>query len=815
MQDLNLTLRQLRRSPGFALTAVLTLALGIGATTAIFTLVYDVVMQPLPFEHPEQLVTIQEKVAEWSNIYPTLPVSANHFTFWQHNNRSFEAMAVMEQYSIPLGVGDHPFQVGVLTATPGLFQVLQVEPRLGRSFSAYEAQPGHEHVVVLLFDLWHNQFDSDSHILGKTITLDGFPYTAIGVMPQSFHMPSDGSGATFGDSSRPAPLGVIVPLAFSKDQLAEQMGDLNYFGLGRLKSRISVAAATSEMNDLQHTISRNLPANEKSTLSISLVPFQEELFGKDRKPLIILLMAVLGLLLVGCVNIANLLLARAVGQKQQIAIAAALGASRAELLKLSIRETIVLAAGGGLLGIVLAAIAVPAIQRYLPPSLDFRGPMHLDWAGAACAICCCLIAALFAGAAPFFMVSRTAPNAVLHSAARLASESRGTRRARRLLVGFETAVSVALVLMAGLITVSLAKLLHVNRGFSVERTMAAMVDLPSHQYPDRVHRTAFYRQVLERLHNVPGIRRAAITSVLPLTGDSWGDMAQLPGDTRPLTQLPLESFRWISPEYFSTIQLPMLSGRFFTDSDWGKNVAIISSKTARTLWHGRDPVGQQFRRAGNPDEKPFTVLGVVADARTISLAKPDPMLIYVPYWFRCNNTAGLIVRTSENPASVAEDIRHVVRSIDHTVPLPTIRAFGSIVADSVANQRFEMQLLLIFAVNALFLAGLGVYGIVTYSVVQRQREIGLRFALGAQRSHVYQLILRDGLLPVLFGTAIGLGIAYGMSRVIASELFNISPYDPWMTTGSIFVLLSVGTAACLIPAKRATAIDPMQALRAE
>lgn len=815
MQDLKVALRQLQQSPGFAFTALLTLAFGIGATTAMFTLVYDVLLKPLPFEQPEQLVTIQEKVAEWSNIYPTMPVSANHFTFWQRYNHSFKAMAVMEQYSTSLGLGDRPRQVGVLSATAGLFQVLQVKPKIGRPFDNAEVQQGHERVVLLLFDLWRNEFGSDAHIIGKTVKLDGFPYTVIGVMPESFHMPSVRNMATFGDTNRPEPLGVIIPLAFSKEQLSEEMGDLNYFGLGRLNSGVSLAAATSEMNALQQGISRSLPPDEKSTLSISLVPFQEELTGNDRKPLVVLLVAVLGLLLVGCVNIANLLLARAVGQRQQIAIAAALGASRAAMLKMAIRETALLAVGGGLLGLAVAAITVPAMQRYLPPALDFRGPLHLDWAGAACAILLCLIATLFAGAAPLFMVSRTAPHAVLHSATRLASESRSTRRARRLLVGFEVSVSVALVLMTGLLTVSLVKLLQVDRGFTVERTMTAMIDLPRYQYSDRQHCVAFYRQLLEKLDSAPGVRHAAIASVLPLTEDSWGDMAQLPGDTRPLTQLPLESFRWTSPEYFSTIQLPLLSGRFFTVADWGKNVAVISSKTAKTLWSGKDPVGQQFKRGGNPDEKPFTVVGVVSDARTISLSKPDPMLIYVPYWFRCHNSAGLIVRAGENPAGIADAIRRAIRSIDRTVPVPSIRALGSIVADSVANQRFEVQLLLFFAACALFLAGLGVYGIVTYSVVQRQREIGLRFALGAQRGHIYKLVLRDGLVPVLLGTVVGLAVAYTMARVVSSMLFNMSPYDPLMTTGAASVLLAVGAAACLIPAKRAAALDPMQALRAE
>ena len=345
--------------------------------------------------------------------------------------------------------------------------------------------------------------------------------------------------------------------------------------------------------------------------------------------------------------------------------------------------------------------------------------------------------------------------------------------------------------------------------------MTATVELPRHLYPDRQHRAAFFRQLVDKLDNVPGIQHAAITSVLPLTGDSWGDIAQVAGDTRAITQLPLESFRWTSPEYFASIQLPLLSGRFFTADDWGKNVALVSSKTARTLWGKRNPVGQQFRRAGNPEDKPFTVLGVVADARTISLAKPDPMLIYVPYWYRCDVSAGLVVRTNASLASTADAIRQTIAGMDHAVPLPTVRALGSIVADSVGNQRFEMDLLLFFAASALFLAGLGVYGIVTYSVVQRQREIGLRFALGAQRGHVYQLVFRDGLLPVLAGTVIGLVIAYSMARVVGSMLFNISPYDPWMTVGSASVLLGVGAAACLIPARRAAKLDPMQALRAE
>jgi predicted permease len=478
LQDARYAIRQLWRAPGFSIVVMLTLALGIGATTAIFTLVYDVMLRPLPFAQPDRIVNIEEKVAEWRDLYPTLPVSANHFTFWQQHNRNFDSMAIMQQGSVPLGGRERPLQVETLAATPGIFSVLRVQPELGRQFTVDEAQQGHEHVAILTYDLWHQQFSGDPHILSKTILLNGFPYSVIGVMPKSFHMPSIQTMATIGSTNRELPIGVLVPLAFSKERLAEEMGDLNYFGLARLKTGTSIAVANAELNALQHTIAANLPADEKATLSAEITPFQEKLVGNNRQPLMILLGAVMGLLLVGCVNVTNLLLSRAIGQKRQMAVAAALGASRAELVRMAIRETAVLAVLGGGLGILLAAAIVPGMQRYLPAALNFRGPLHLDWVGVGCALLLAVLATLAAGAAPAFMISRTAPQEVLHSDSRLTSESPGSRRARRFLVATEVAVSVALVLMTALLTASLVKLMNVNSGFTTERTITATVNLP-------------------------------------------------------------------------------------------------------------------------------------------------------------------------------------------------------------------------------------------------------------------------------------------------------------------------------------------------
>ncbi|MBV8436236.1 MAG: ABC transporter permease [Silvibacterium sp.] len=814
LQDVRHAFRQLRKVPGFAVTAILTLTLGIGATTAIFTLVYDVLLRPLPYAHPDQLIVLEEQVAEFRDIYPRLPMNANHFFNWQQNSHSMQSMALMEEASMPLGIGGRPLQTDVLSATPGIFAVLNIGPQLGRAFTEQEAQTGHEHVVLLTNQLWRQQFQSDPGILGRTISLNGFPYTVIGVMPQSFHLPVVETIAG-PDKDRGKPVEAIVPLALSKDRLEEAMGDFDYFGLARLKPGVSVSQADAEINALQHTISAGLSAEEKGTLSAVLTPFQQVLVGNNRMPLLILLAAVAGLLLVGCINIANLLLARAVGRRQQMAIAAALGAPRREMLRMSMRETTLLAVAGGILGVLLAAFLVPLMQHYLPPQLDFRGSLHLDWAGAVCAPLLAVAAALLAGAVPAWITSATQPHEVLHSESRLASESRSSKRFRRIMVAVEVAVSVALVLMTGLLTASLVRLMHTDRGFQTDHAITAVINLPTKSYPDNKSRTPFYRELLARLHQLPGIESAGVVSQLPLAGDTWIDSIRVTGDARPVMQIPTEHFRWISPGYLEAIHLPLLAGRFLSASDEGKHYALVSDLTARTLWPGMNPIGLQFRRAGLTDEAPFTVIGVVRDARTISLARPDPMMVYMPYWYRTDMTGGLVVRTRQDPATVADAIRKTIWSVDADVSVPTVRALGGIIADSVAGRRFEMDLLLLFAGSALLLAGLGVYGVVTYSVVQRQREIGVRLALGAQRANICSLVLREGLAPVLIGAFVGIGVVAASARIVGSLLFQVSTYNPVIVSAAVCVLLAVGAIACLLPARRAATVDPIEALRAE
>lgn len=813
VRDVRYGFRRLRRSPGFAVTAVLTLALGIGATTAIFTLVYDVMLKPLPYPHAARLVVMEEVVQEYRDIYPSVPMNANNFEMWQKNSHSFEAMTVMQDNPMPMGTGDHPVEAQVLSATPGLFTVLSTSPVMGRAFTEEEAQSGHDHVVVLMHSTWRDYFQSDPKILGRTIPLNGFPYTVIGVMPESFHLPGTASIAQFGAGSTKQ-AAVIVPRTFSAEELKEKVGDFNYIGLGLLKPGVSVAQANDEINALQKTITTGLVGEEKATLSAMLLPLQQKLVGTNRKPLLVLLGAVVGLLIVGCVNITNLLLARATSRRQQMAVASALGARRSEMMRLALLETVVLAIAGGALGVVLAEFIVPFMQRYLPPALNFRGPLHLDWVGVVGAVTLAVVATLLAGAAPAWLATRTQPAEVLHSESKLASESRSSKRMRRVLVAGEVAVSVALVLMTGLLTLSLIRMMRLDRGFDSTRTMTAEIALPRGSYEKTEQRQALYERVTGSLRQLPGVEQAGFINLLPLAGDKWIDMIRVVGDARPAFQLPSQHFREIGPGYLEAIHLPVIEGRALSDGDKGKKVVLISELTAKTMWPGKDAVGQTFTRGGTTDE-PFTVIGVVKDARTVTLAKPDPMIVYMPYWYRIDNSGAVVMTTRQDPSAMADAIRKAVWSIDPAVAVPAVRTMGGIVEDSVANRRFEMDLLLLFAVSALLLAGLGVYGVVTYSVVQREREIGLRIALGAQREKVYGLVLRDGLMPVVAGSVVGVGIAFGLARVAKSLLFEVSPYNPAIVVGSISVLLLVGIAACLLPARRAATVEPMVALRNE
>lgn len=805
LRELRFTLRQLRRSPAFSAAALFTLALCIGANIVMFSVVRNVLLRLPDYANPQQLVVLGEQIHSGQSADMDLPVNANHLLYWQQHARSFQGFAALRSGTMPLGGSSQPEEIGVAQHTPNLFSLLGVQPILGRTLLPVENQPGHD-VVILTEGLWRRRFHSDPGIIGRAIPLDGRPYTVVGVLPSAFDL--SGSRLAGGDP----PVEAFVPFGWSAEQLAEIEGDHNYLGIARLRPGVSLPQATAEMNTLQQAISRLTP--DHVALGATVTSLRQYLTGGSRNSLLMLLAAVAAVLLIGCVNITNLLLARAAGREHEAALRSALGASRSQLVRSAIAEPLLISAAGCLLGLGAAALALPSLAHLLPSSLPLLHPLRMDAPLVLFAIGASLLCALLSGLLPALRFVRSHPQGALRSESRTASESAGGKQIRRSLVVAEVAASVTLVVLAGMFLLSLYRLLRVDRGFAADHVLSAGVVLPDKQYSEPAQREAFYRRSLERLRQLPGVRSAGVISVLPLAGDRWGDMISVPGDPRPLFAQPNAKYRWLSPGYFETMRIPLLAGRFFTQDDLGKRVAIVSERAARVAWGNRSPVGQFFHR-GNPDEPPFQVIGVVGDVRTIDLSEQPASMVYVPLTYRTNESGAFVLRTANDPAAMAESIRKAIWSVEDQAVVPEIRTMNEVVDSSLAARSFQLHLLLAFAACALALAALGIYGVVAYSAVQRTRELGIRIALGAQPAQIYRLILRDGVTPVFLGALAGIGLAALAARAISGLLFGVGSFNLGIAAAAAAILLLTGTLASLLPAIRATRIDPVQALRTE
>jgi predicted permease len=808
LQDLKYAYRQLVKSPAFTCIAVLTLALGVGATTAMFTVIHNVLLKPLPYPNPQQLVTIRENIPT-SNVNVTdLPVNANHLLFWREHNHSFSQIAALKPSSMPLG-NSPAEEIGIAYETANLHSLLGIQPRLGRTFLPEEEKPDHN-VVILTDGLWKRNFAADPAIVGKTITLDGKPYQVVGVLPSSFTLPN--SRAIGGMNGTSRSIEAFVPFGWTPEQLSEAEGSHNYFAIGRLKPGVTVQQASLDLNALQQDILRQVP--DKFTLSAIVIPFQEYLVGSSRAVLVVLLVAVAALLLIACINITNLLLARAAGRQHEAALRLALGASHAQLLRSALAEPVLLATMGGLFGTLLAYLALPALLHDLPSDLPRIAEVRLDLPVLAFAFGISLLSAVVCGLLPAWRQFRGTPQLALRSEARTSSDSRGAKRLRRALVIGEVTTSVMLVVLAGLFVTSMIKLLHVDRGFQTEHVLSAQVSLPDKQYGNDATRSAFFDLALLRLRQLPGVESAGTISVLPLDGDRWGDFISTKSDTRPVWERPAARFRWMTPGYLETLRVPLVAGRLLTEEDRGKNVAVLSRHAAEATWPGQSAIGQHFTRM-DPSEPPFEVVGVVGDVRSLDLSKPMPSMVYVPHWYRSDEAASFVIRTSGDPAAMASALRKTIWSVDSQVAIPNIRTMDTVVEGSVTARRFQMHLLLLFAACSLLLAALGIYGVVTYTTAQRTQEIGIRMALGASYSDVYRLILSEGIAPVLIGSVLGVVLASLGGRVLANLLFEVKPDNPMIAAAACAILITVGVFACLIPARRAAKIEPIQALRYE
>ena len=809
LQDLRYALRQLRKGPAFTFTAIITLAVGIGATTAMFSVVLDVLLRPLRYPAPEQLVVIRENISTTTREFTDLAANANHFLFWQQQNRSFRSIAAVLPFSIPVG-GVQTEEIGVAKATSNLISTLGFQPRLGRTFTEEEEEPGHN-VVLLTDGFWKRRYGANREIVGTTIPLDGLQYLVIGILPPEFALPD--SRAVGGLSGTDKSIEAFVPFGWSDEQRQQIEGDHDYFAIARLGDSVGIGQASAELNALERQISQQTP--DKANLSATLVPFQEYLVGSSRRVLLVLLGAVIGLLLIACINLTNLLLARSAGRGHESGVRVALGASRAQIMRHALMEPLLLAASGGIAGMLLARYGLPLLLRGVPWDLPGLAEVRVDMSVLCFSLGISFLAAMACGVLPAFRSARSAPQNELHTESRTTSESHGAKRLRQILIITEAAASVTLVLLSALFITSLVKLMHVDRGFQTEHVLSASVMLPTGQYGDSADvRNEFYERTLAGLREIPGVTSAGAVSVLPLDGDKWSDLITKTGDIRPAWQRPLGHFRWVTPGYLEALRVRLLAGRFITDADRGRNVVLISERVARTVWRNENPVGQRFTRF-DPGERPFEIIGVVGDTRTVDLAQDPPRMVYVPYWVRSRTEAALVLRASVDPAALADEVRKTIGKVDAQIAVPNIRTMDDVVDVSVAARRFQMQLLLTFAICALLLAALGTYGVVAYSIVQRTREIGIRMALGANRNDVYRMILAEAVTPVFIGAVAGVALASISGRVIANLLFEVRASNPLIAAISCAVLVVVGVVASLLPAAKAALIDPMNALRSE
>jgi putative ABC transport system permease protein len=809
--DLRQAIRGLRRSPGFAAASIGILALGLAANTAVFSVADAVLFRPLPYHSPQELVAINEVIPQLGQRYPRLPVNAKHFFEWQARCRSFADLAILMNGSLNVtGKEGPPERLSVERVSWNLLPLLGVQPLLGRNFTVEEDRPNNDRVVILTYGLWQRRFHGDAAILNKSILLSGTPLIVVGVLPSSFRFPQTKWMGDLGATTPPPEL--FTPIAFDRSKLAP-MYSHNFIVIARLRKAVSPQQALGDLNAVQAALIHETPI-EGMDLRAQVTPLQEQVVAGSRQGLVVLLASIAMVLLIICVNLGNLMLARATGRSREMAIRAALGAGSWRMVRQVLAESLVIALAGGAVGLMLAYAGVRALVASAPVDLPRLDEVHLDVRALLFAFAVSLMAGLLFGLIPAWRAARSEPQDALRGGGRTATQGRHGLRVSEILVSTEVALSAALLVAAGLLIGSLVRLLGIEQGFHSDNVLTATLNLPATKYGDTKQRTALFDRMLPALQRLPGVQAAGLISTLPLQGDIWVDMISRDDDHRPVFQRPLANYRFISPDYFAALGIPIRAGRAFESADRNRPVVIVSASTAARIWPGGNAVGKHMR-GGDEADPMAEVVGVVTDTRTGMKGDPPPLMVYRPYWTRLESGASLVIRTAQEPAAAARVVRNAIWSVDSELPVPEMKTMQRIISDAVSERRFQTTLLAGFALAALLLAVVGIYGVISYSVNRRRNEIAIRMALGARASDVNRMVLAQGMRPVAAGLVIGMAVALALGRLVQALLFQIRPSDPVVLAGVVLVLGAAAALACFAPARRATRADPAISLRYE
>lgn len=807
LQDIRYGARVLAKHKGFTVVAVLTLALGIGANTAIFSVVNELLLRPMPYRDAERLVMLWEVSPEGDHQNTT---SRANFMTWREQSTAFEDMAAFSDQRLNLTGDGEPEEVSVQLATPELFQVIGVEPLLGRLLMPEDAR-SNPPVVVLSHSIWQRRFGGDPQMVGKSITLNGAICTVIGVLPPGFHWHIRQRSGT----GKPAEIWAV--LAMPKEGPATLGRFLSV--VARLKSGTSLEQAETELKTIEARIAEDVPQYNKG-YSAEVIPLREQFVGNVRTALLILLGAVGFVLLIACANVANLMLSRAAAREKEFALRAALGAHRLRIVRQLLTESMLLALLGSLLGLAFAWWGIRALVAMSPRDLVNLEGIGINFQVLGWTLAVSLVTGIIFGLAPALEAMRLNLNDALKEGGKgEGGQSARSRRLRSILVVAEIALAVVLLTSAGLMIKSFARLQKIDTGFNTENVLTVVVSLPSRKYREDQQVVGFFRQATERIRALPGVREVGVVNFLPLYG-GLGSATGFTIEGRPALppgEEPSTNVRVSDPNYFSAMGIPLLRGRNFTDfeASEARKVIIISESLARQHFPGEDPIGKRISVEMFDNPTPTQIIGIVGDVRYDSLINQAEPTVYFPHPELAYSFMTLVIRTSGDPAEMAPAVQSEVRAIDPNQSVSDVRTMDQVMADTVSRARFNMLLLALFAALATLLAAVGIFGVMNYSVTLRTREIGIRMALGARQGQVLMLILKQGLVLTSTGLAIGLVGALALTRVMSSLLFEVEATDPLTFAAIVMLLAVVSLIASYIPARRATRVAPLIALRYE